>query len=49
MENEYIIQVKDVHIKYKTVQAESIKKSLFSISSPLHMNFRVSQIGRAHV
>ena len=31
MENEYIIQVKDVHIKYKTVQAESIKKSLFSL------------------
>ena len=31
MENEYTIQVKDVHIKYKTVQAESIKKSLFSL------------------
>ena len=31
MENEYRIQGKDVHIKYKTVQAESIKKSLFSL------------------
>ena len=31
MENEYTIQVKDVHIRYKTVQAESIKKSLFSL------------------
>lgn len=31
MENNHVIEVKDLHIRYKTVQAESIKKSLFSL------------------
>ena len=31
METNNTIEVKDVHICYQTVQAESIKKSLFSL------------------
>lgn len=31
MEANHTIEVKDVHIRYKTVQAEAIKKSLFSL------------------
>ena len=31
MDKNHVIEVKDLHIRYKTVQAESIKKSLFSL------------------